>query len=85
MTIATFPPDPKLEQGWGRYFGFCTDAKVIGIQYIVTAFFFFLIGGLLAAPLGAWAAKHFNPKTMLILVGVVLTLTSLYGVYRAWL
>lgn len=43
-----------------------------------------LIGGLLAAPLGAWAAKHFNPKTMLILVGVVLTLTSLYGVYRAW-
>jgi uncharacterized membrane protein YfcA len=44
-----------------------------------------LIGGLLAAPLGAWAAKHFNPKTMLILVGVVLTLTSLYGVYRAWL
>ena len=43
-----------------------------------------LIGGLLAAPLGAWAAKHFNPKTMLILVGVVLTATSAYGVYRAW-
>jgi len=43
-----------------------------------------LIGGLLAAPLGAWAAKHFNPKTMLILVGTVLTLTSLYGVYWAW-
>ncbi|NDF61712.1 MAG: cytochrome c oxidase subunit I, partial [Synechococcaceae bacterium WBB_3_034] len=48
MTIATFPPDPKPEPGWTRYFGFCTDAKVIGIQYIVTAFFFFLIGGLLA-------------------------------------
>jgi uncharacterized protein len=43
-----------------------------------------LIGGLLAAPFGAWAAKHFNPKTMLILVGIVLTCTSLYGVYRAW-
>ncbi|MBA4161041.1 MAG: hypothetical protein C0515_02920 [Novosphingobium sp.] len=43
-----------------------------------------LIGGLLAAPLGAWAAKHFNPKTMLLLVGTVLTLTSLYGIYRAW-
>ena len=43
-----------------------------------------LIGGLAAAPLGAWAAKHFNPKTMLILVGIVLTLTSGYGVYRAW-
>lgn len=43
-----------------------------------------LIGGLLAAPLGAWVAKRFNPKTMLILVGIVLTATSLYGVYRAW-
>ena len=43
-----------------------------------------LIGGVAAAPLGAWAAKHFPPKTMLILVGIVLTLTSSYGVYRAW-
>ena len=43
-----------------------------------------LIGGLLASPLGAWAAKHFPAKQMLILVGIVLTLTSAYGVYRAW-
>ncbi len=43
-----------------------------------------LIGGLMAAPIGAWAAKHFPAKTMLILVGVVLTVTSAYGVYRAW-
>jgi uncharacterized membrane protein YfcA len=43
-----------------------------------------LIGGILAAPLGAWAAKHIPAKQMLILVGVVLTITSLYGVYRAW-
>ncbi len=43
-----------------------------------------LIGGLLAAPIGAWAAKHFNPKVRVVLVGIVLTLTSLYGVYRAW-
>ena len=35
-------------QSWTRYFGFNTDAKVIGIQYIVVAFFFFLIGGFLA-------------------------------------
>ncbi|MHA3960071.1 cytochrome c oxidase subunit I [Synechococcus sp. LTW-G] len=48
MTIATFPPEPPPQSSWKRYFGFCTDAKVIGIQYIVTAFFFFLIGGLLA-------------------------------------
>lgn len=43
-----------------------------------------LIGGIIAAPVGAWAAKHFSPKVMLVLVGVVLTLTSAYGVYRAW-
>ena len=43
-----------------------------------------LIGGLLAAPLGAWAAKHFPPKQMLILVGIVLTITSAYGVWKAW-
>jgi hypothetical protein len=43
-----------------------------------------LIGGMFAAPIGAWAAKHFSPKVMLVLVGVVLTLTSVYGVYRAW-
>lgn len=34
--------------GWRRYFSFSTDHKVIGIQYLVTAFFFFLIGGLFA-------------------------------------
>jgi cytochrome c oxidase subunit 1 len=30
------------------YFTFNTDHKVIGIQYLVTAFFFYLIGGLMA-------------------------------------
>ena len=43
-----------------------------------------LIGGILAAPLGAWAAKHFPAKQMLIMVGIVLTLTSCYGVWSAW-
>ena len=43
-----------------------------------------LIGGIAAAPLGAFAAKRFAAKHMLILVGIVLTLTSAYGVYRAW-
>ncbi|MFM5923584.1 MAG: sulfite exporter TauE/SafE family protein [Novosphingobium sp.] len=43
-----------------------------------------LIGGIAAAPLGAWAAKHIPAKQMLVMVGVVLTITSLFGVYRAW-
>lgn len=56
----------------------------LGVADLAGATLGLLIGGIMAAPLGAWAAKHFNPKVMLILVGVVLTLTSAYGVYRAW-
>ncbi len=36
------------ERRWQDYFSFCTDHKVIGIQYMVMGFFFYLIGGLLA-------------------------------------
>ena len=43
-----------------------------------------LIGGLFAAPLGAWAAKHIPAKPMLVMVGIVLTATSAFGVYKAW-
>ena len=56
----------------------------LGFADVAGATLGLLIGGIMAAPLGAWAAKHFNPKQMLILVGVVLTLTSAYGVWRAW-
>jgi cytochrome c oxidase subunit 1 len=34
---------------WRRYFWWNTDHKVIGVQYIVTSFFFFILGGALAA------------------------------------
>ncbi|MEB3310834.1 MAG: cytochrome c oxidase subunit I [Snowella sp.] len=33
------------ERKWTDYFTFCTDHKVIGIQYLVTSFLFFFIGG----------------------------------------
>jgi len=56
----------------------------LGFADVAGATLGLLIGGVAAAPIGAWAAKHFPPKTMLILVGIVLTLTSGYGVYRAW-
>jgi uncharacterized protein len=42
-----------------------------------------LIGGVIAAPMGAWAVKIVPPKSLLVLVGILLTLTSVYGVYRA--
>lgn len=56
----------------------------LGFADVAGATLGLLIGGIAAAPIGAWAAKHFPPKQMLILVGVVLTVTSAYGVYRAW-
>ena len=56
----------------------------LGVVDIAGATLGLLIGGVAAAPIGAWAAKRFNPKTMLILVGIVLTVTSGYGVWRAW-
>jgi len=34
--------------GWRRYFNWNTDHKVIGVQYIVTAFVFFMLAGILA-------------------------------------
>lgn len=36
----------KEEQGIGRYFGLCTDHKVVGIQYLGGIGLFFFIGGL---------------------------------------
>jgi cytochrome c oxidase subunit I len=36
------------ERRWQDYFTFNTDHKVIGIQYMVMSFFFYLVGGLLA-------------------------------------
>jgi uncharacterized protein len=42
-----------------------------------------LIGGVVAAPVGAYVAKRVNADLLLTMVGTVLTLTSLYGLWRA--
>jgi len=41
-------PVAAPSSNWRRYFGWNTDHKVIGVQYMVTTFLFFLLGGLLA-------------------------------------
>lgn len=56
----------------------------LGIAELAGATLGLLIGGVIAAPLGAVAAKRFPAKVMLILVGIVLTATSAYGVWKAW-
>ncbi|MFO8237593.1 MAG: cytochrome c oxidase subunit I [Prochlorococcaceae cyanobacterium] len=39
------------QRRWQRYFGFSTDHKVIGLQYLVCGFLFYFIGGALAGAL----------------------------------
>ena len=43
-----------------------------------------LIGGVAAAPLGAWLTKRIPARPLMVLVGVVLTITSGYGTWHAW-
>lgn len=55
----------------------------LGVAQLAGATLGFLIGGVVAAPLGAFAARHFSMKMMLVTVGIVLTLTSGWGVWSA--
>jgi uncharacterized membrane protein YfcA len=60
-----------------------TFIVALGLAAFTVATLGLLIGGIVAAPLGAWLVKRIPPKPLLVLVGVLLTLTSLYGIYRA--
>lgn len=42
-----------------------------------------IIGGLFAAPFAAYACKKFSPRTLLILVGVLISGISLFNLYKA--
>lgn len=59
----------------------------IGTESLATDFLVpvagLLIGGVIAAPFGAMIAKRIPAKTLLVMVGVVLTLTSIYSLLRA--
>jgi len=59
-------PEDHSDHGassWKDYFKFNTDHKVIGIQYIVTTFFFFILGGLAAMGIRAELAQ---PGTQIV-------------------
>lgn len=55
----------------------------LGLAAFTLATVGLLIGGVVAAPFGALLAKRVPAKTLLALVGTILTLTSIYGLYRA--
>ncbi|WP_066558785.1 sulfite exporter TauE/SafE family protein [Croceicoccus bisphenolivorans] len=60
-----------------------TFISQIGIADLAGATLGLIVGGVAAAPIGAWAAKKLPVKPILIFVGVVLAATSLFGVWKA--
>ncbi|MBS1880868.1 MAG: cbb3-type cytochrome c oxidase subunit I, partial [Actinobacteria bacterium] len=73
-------PEDHSQHGassWRDYFSFNTDHKVIGIQYIVTTFVFFFIGGLLAMLIRAELAQ---PGTQIVDAA---TYNSLFSTHAA--
>lgn len=56
----------------------------LGWEAFTAATIGLLIGGVVAAPFGAILAKRVPARTLMILVGCVLTATSLFGLWRAW-
>lgn len=60
-----------------------TFIAALGWEAFTVATAGLLIGGVLAAPFGAWIAKRINADLLLTFVGAVVTLTSSYALYRA--
>jgi uncharacterized membrane protein YfcA len=59
-----------------------TFIYALGWETITKATIGLLIGGVLAAPLGALIAKRMEADRILVLVGIVLTATSGFGLYK---
>jgi uncharacterized protein len=55
----------------------------IGFEAFTAATLGLLIGGLLAAPLGAYLTKRIPPQRLMLMVGIILTMTSLFSLYKA--
>jgi hypothetical protein len=43
-----------------------------------------VVGGLFAAPFAAYITKHLKTKTLLILVGSLISLISMFNLYKAF-
>lgn len=59
-----------------------TFIAALGAEAFTRATLGLLIGGVVAAPLGAFMAKRLPARPLLLMVGIVLTITSAYGVYK---
>jgi len=56
----------------------------IGLAAFTVATVGLIIGGVVAAPLGAMAAKRIEARKLLFAVATVLIITSVYSIYKAW-
>ena len=72
-------PEP---QGFVRRYVFSLDHKIIGIQYIVTAFVFFLLSGLLAE---AIRTQLLNPNGGFVSSETYNEIYSVHGSAMVWL
>jgi cytochrome c oxidase subunit I len=79
LGLPTIPDDHSSHgaYSWKDYFKVNTDHKVIGIQYIVTSFFFFLVGGMMAMLIRAELAQ---PGTQIVGAGTFNSLFSTHAV-----
>ena len=73
-----YPPSlrEKEEHGVARYFGLCTDHKVVGIQYLCGIGLFFFIGGLNAMLI---RVELLRPAQQVFPAGQYLTLVGMHG------
>ena len=71
-------PSHHENEGGGirRYFGLCTDHKVVGMQYLIGIGLFFFIGGLNAMLI---RAELLRPSPQLFGAGNYLTIVGLHG------
>lgn len=60
-----------------------TFILTIGIEAFTIVTGGLLVGGLIAAPFGAMIAKRIQTRTLMLMVGIVLTATSLFSLYKA--
>jgi cytochrome c oxidase subunit I len=78
----TTPPHDHPERKWWHFFTFSTDHKVIGIQYLVTAFIFYMIGGSLATAIRTELA---TPAPDFVTPETYNTLLTLHGTIMIFL
>jgi len=73
-----YPPSLREKEtaGIGRYFGLCTDHKVVGIQYLIGVGAFLIIGGLNAMLI---RVELLSPTHQVFPAGTYLTIVGLHG------